>query len=170
MLFNDNYHETLTSYQKEITRDPAKKHLLYLLPSTITISRLTQAACKKNWLLWTTLFPRWRWGKLSWILASWQVVGKVTMHVALEIIWMYVPQNIWGKSKWIYVTKFVLNFSILMFQADQRDVMSEPWMTCPYLGPVCGQICQGLVKQTPWKKENNFKSGGKLFRNKRPKL
>ena len=93
-----------------------------------------------------------------------------SLIVALEIIWMYIPQNIWGKSKWIYVTKFVLNFSILMFQADQRDVMSEPWMTCSYLGPVCGQICQGLVKQTPWKKENNFKSGGKLLRNKRPKL
>ena len=85
MLFNDNYHETLTSYQKEITRDPAKKHLLYLLQSTITICRLTQAACKKNWLLWTTLFPRWRWGKLSWILASWQVVGKVTMQMIILI-------------------------------------------------------------------------------------
>ena len=43
-------------------------------------------------------------------------------------------------------------------------------MVCPYPGPVCGQICHGLAVQTPWKKENNFKSGSKLLRNKRPKL
>ena len=141
MLINDNYHETLTSYQKEITRDPAKKHLLYLLQSTITICRLTQAACKKNWLLWTTLFPRWRWGKLSWILASWQVVGKVTMHIQ-------------KRKQTVYVFSLSLLSDLLLSLRQTRACVAPLRVERGKIGPTClpsaSRAIEFLILKTIW--------------------